>query len=1299
MNTRWYRPILEGHVYPPLAAPKATRALSWPHFANGRDGARPSSRRLRALPIRLVCLLILAAGFSANAQPSAVVSAEFIYERAPYPQCHASTIAEVAPGKLVAAWFGGTRERAPDVGIWVARQDGGRWPRSERGWLEPVEVANGLQPDGTRHPTWNPVLFQPPKGPLVLFYKVGPSPNEWWGMMMTSPDGGKTWSQPRRLPDGVLGPIKNKPVLLADGAWLCPSSTESSNAGWRVHFELSRDAGSTWEIIGPVAKGKGAGLDAIQPSVLFHRDGRLQALCRTRNGVIATTWSKDSGKTWSALEAVGLPNPNSGIDAVTLADGRQLLVYNHSAPPPERPTKGVRYPLDVAISSDGVTWQHVLTLESEPCENGYAYPAVIQTTDGRVHITYTWNRQRIKHVVLDPEKLTTGEERASSDTSLRVTDLRCEFSTDPLGIDVAQPRLFWRVESPARGQRQSAWQALVGSSAETLAQDRGDLWDSGRVVSDQTTFVRYAGAPLASSQRVFWKVRAWDRDGHATPWSEPATWTMGLLGPADWKGIWIAAQGATESLLLRHEFPVRAGLRRAVVHVCGLGQYEIAFNGIRAGNDLLAPGWTDYDKTTLYDTHDVTALLHEGTNAVGLILGNGMYNVVRRNRFAKFTGSFGPLRATLHLRLEYADGSVEFVGTDETWRTDAGPITYDSIYGGEDCDARLEPAGWDRPDFDDHTWLRAVAVIRVGDTLRGHSVGAEPLRVIETRQPAAARNFPDGTVVYDLGQNTSYMPRLRVRGPAGSTVRLTPAEIVNDDGTINRSTMGGASRGSSWWEYTKATDSEETWFPRFYYVGCRYLEARGTPARAGGEPPRIESLEGVIVHSSATPAGNFACSNELLNRIRNLVRWAQRSNMVSILTDCPHREKLGWLEQYHLNGPAIRYEFDLARLYTKGMNDMADAQTDDGLVPNIAPEYTKFKGTFRAAAEWGSAFIIVPWQQYQFTGDLDLLQKHYDAMKRYFAYLETRATNNILSEGLGDWYDLGPKKPGPAQLTPPPVTASAFYYRDAWILSQVAALLHHPDEAKDYATRAQRIRASYNRRFFNRGKGRYATGSQCAQALPLVFGIVEPQNRDAVFASLVRDVESRGNAMTAGGVGFRFLLQALTLGSRSDVIYRMINQDEKPGYGYQLKMGATSLTESWDANQSSSHNHFMLGQITEWFYKDLAGIDCDPAGPGFQKIMINPHPVGDLKWVEATYKSIHGSVAVRWERIGERFVLKTTIPANTSATVFLPAREGAAVQESGTPAEHSPGVTFLRREGDRAVFRIESGSYAFESQW
>ena len=893
-----------------------------------------------------------------------------------------------------------------------------------------------------------------------------------------------------------------------------------------------------------------------------------------------------------------------------------------------------------------------------------------------------------------------GAPRLAATAGVQAGRLRCEYADNPLGIDRQPPRLFWQIEGGGRAQRQTAYQVLVASSAEQLAGAQGDLWDSGKVASDETAHIPYQGKALSSSQQVFWKVRVWDQGGESSAWSTPATWTMGLLQTNDWQAAWICARGASETLLLRKEFLVRPGLVRAIVHVSGLGQYEMTLNGVKAGDDLLSPGWTAYNDTVLYDTKDVTALLRAGTNAVGLTLGNGMYNVVRRNRFVKFTGSFGALRAILHLRLEYADGSTQMLGTDDTWRTCAGPITFSCIFGGEDFDARLNPAGWDLPGFDDRAWSPAVSIIRAPGKLRGHTFAANPLRAIETRAPVTVLALTNGEAVYDLGQNASYLPRLRVTGPAGSTVRLTPAEILGPDGQIDRGTMGGTARGSSWWEYTKGTAAAETWSPKFCYIGCRYLQARCSPAQSGGELPRIESLEGVIVHSSASPVGAFACSNELLNRIRTLVRWAQRANMVSVLTDCPHREKLGWLEQYHLNGPAIRYEFDLCRLFTKGLNDMADAQLENGLVPNIAPEYTQFKGTFRAAAEWGSAFIIVPWQQYQFSADLEPLRTHYDAMKRYFAYLDGQAEADLVSEGLGDWYDLGPKKPGFAQLTPPPVTATAFYYYDAWILSQTAARLDRPDEAKDYAARAERIRASYNRRFLCTDKGRrtYATGSQCANALPLVLGIVPTEDREAVLASLIRDVETRGWAMTAGDVGFRFLLQALAQGGRSDVIYRMINQDEKPGYGYQLKMGATSLTESWDANRTSSHNHFMLGHITEWFYKDLAGIDTDPAGPGFKKIVIRPQPVGDLTWARGSYDSIRGRIVSDWKRSGDRFTLKVAIPANTSATVFLPARDGSEVLEGGRPAGQSRGVQHLRRERECAVFAVASGEYVFESR-
>jgi len=921
---------------------------------------------------------------------------------------------------------------------------------------------------------------------------------------------------------------------------------------------------------------------------------------------------------------------------------------------------------------------------------------------------------------------------AAASAALQVANLKCENAVDPLGVDAATPRVSWQVredDAALRGARQTAWQVLVASTREKLAADRGDLWDSGRVASDETAWIAYAGQPLASAQRVFWKVRAWDAAGRPTAWSAPATWTMGVLRSEDWRARWIEAAPNAEGALLRHEFAVKPGLKRALLHVTGLGQYEAFLNGAKVGADLLTPGWTDYHDTVLYDTHDVTAQLVAGRNAIGLALGRGMYHVERKdNRFAKFTSNYGELRALAQLRLEYADGTVEFVGTDDRWRTHPGPITWSSAYGGEDYDARRLPANWNRVGAAPDGWAPVKLSTSTLGALRGLSHANEPIRAIETREPVSVRPLADGAVLFDFGQNTSFMPRLTVSGPTGSTVRLVPGEVVKEDGSIERGTMGGAHRGSAWWQYTKATDGVETWFPQFYYLGSRYIRAEVVPAAPGGAAPKIEQLQMVIVRATVTPAGEFATSNPLLNRIRGLVRWAQASNLVSILTDCPHREKLGWIEQFHLNGPSIRHEFDVTRTYAKGMRDMAEAQLPDGLVPNIAPEYVEFKGGFRNAAEWGAAFLLVPWQQRDFTGDESLLRDYYPAMQRYFAFLESRADHDILSDGLGDWYDYELNSGKRANLTPPPITATAFFYEDARTLARTAELLGHADDAARYRARAEQIRRAYIAKF-RRDDGLYGTASQASLCIPLVMGLVEERDRPAVLAALIKDVESKGYA-TAGDIGFRYLLLALAQAGRDDVIYRLINQDEKPGYGYQLKLGATALTESWHASLGASHNHFMLGQVIEWFYQRVAGLAPDPERPGFRHAILRPQPVGDLTWAEATQHTVRGDFHVRWERkvvagvpdgddhrasqtravvagtaattpdvTARTFMLQVTVPANTTATLYLPTHDVAAVRESGQPLAGASGLKFVRVDGDRAVIELASGIYSFETPW
>jgi alpha-L-rhamnosidase len=891
---------------------------------------------------------------------------------------------------------------------------------------------------------------------------------------------------------------------------------------------------------------------------------------------------------------------------------------------------------------------------------------------------------------------------------MTVDTLLCERYANPLGVDIAQPGLSWIPQSAERGARQTAYEILVASSESLLSKDAGDLWDSGKVTSDETLQIHYAGKQLQSSQQVFWKLRVWDETGNTSPWSTAANWTMGVLESTDWHAQWIGAGDPTiPSLLLRHEFTVKPGLKRALAEICGLGQYALTLNGAKAGDDLLSPGWTRYDQTCLYDTRDITPLLHPGQNAAGIELADGMYRILA-TRFkppAWVPYAFGPQQAIAQIHLEYADGSVDDIGTDVTWRGAAGPITASSIYSGEDFDARLIQHGWDTSGFDDSKWFAAKITSGPGGKLRGLSCAAPPIKLLEVQPPISSRIIGKGDVLYDLGQNAAHVPRISIDGPAGSRVRIIPSEL--GDGLVSYGSMGEKRRSVVWCDYTKATNNTETWTPAFFYVGCRYLEVQSFAAAGGTVLPTVNSIQGIVVQSSSEPAGTFECSSDLFNRIHTLVRWAQRSNMMSIMTDCPQREKRGWLEEDHLNGLALRYEFDLSQLFVKATNDMADSQIANGMVPTTAPEYALFgakkytdsqRNNFGDSPEWGSAFILVPWQQYEFDGDLDLLRSHYDAMKRYVTYLGGRANDNILSYGLGDWYDIGPKRPGIAQLTPIPLTATAFYFQDVKTLARVAALLGHPADTREYSDLAGHIRTAFNQKFYDPAHHYYATGSQTADSIPLVMDLCDPVNRPAVLDAIVADVRSHGNALTAGDIGYRYLLRALADGGRSDVIFDLNNQSVKPGYGYQLKMGATSLTEAWDARPSASQNHFMLGQINEWFYHDLAGIRPDDSAPAFKKIIIEPALIDGITWTKASYRSARGPISTEWRRAANGIELTVTIPANTTATVYLPAKSANDIGEGGVPATKAPGVQFLRIENGNALFEIGSGTYRFDAR-
>jgi alpha-L-rhamnosidase len=878
--------------------------------------------------------------------------------------------------------------------------------------------------------------------------------------------------------------------------------------------------------------------------------------------------------------------------------------------------------------------------------------------------------------------------------------LKCEYLINPLGIEEAHPRLSWTLEAPGRDTQtarsviQSAYRILVTHSLEQLAKNKGDLWDSGKVLSSQSVHVEYGGQPLETRQRCYWKVQVWDAAGKASAWSSPAQWTMGWLKPEDWSAQWITTETAngTPLPLLRTAFRVDKPVHRALLALCGLGFYEAHLNGQPLEDTALDPGWTNYRRTCLYNVLDLTGRIVQGENVLGIMLGNGMYNVPG-GRYTKFTGSFGPPKLIAQLDLVFTDGTTARIASDRTWRTTPGPITFSCIFGGEDYDARKEVAGWDRPGLDASSWPAAKECEGPGGSLSTHSAPA--IKVRETFPPTKITQPRPGLWIYDLGQNFSGWPKLTVKGPSGATVKLVTGELLDKNGLVSQASSGGP----VWFAYTLKGEGEETWHPRFSYSGFRYVQVEGAvpldETSAAPSLPRIHSLQGLFLYPDTATDGLFSCSNPQVDRVHALILAAIKSNFKSVLTDCPHREKLGWLECSHLLAGCFMYNYDCARFYSKIARDMREAQLDNGLVPDIAPEYVVFNGGFRDSPEWGSASVIAPWRTFRMYGDRRILEDQYETMKRYVAYLGSKAKNHIVAHGLGDWYDIGPRGPGESQLTSLGLTATGVYYQDLDILRQVAALLGQDDDKVTYTKLANEVKESFNASFFHAGTNQYDRNSQTGNALPLFLNLVPAGREAAVLDHLVRDVRERGNRVTAGDVGFYYVVQALLQGGRSDVLYDMLCQTNGPGYLYQLQKNATSLTEAWDTNPASSQNHCMLGHIEEWFYSGLLGIR--PAAPGFHQIIIQPQPVGDLTWAQGHYDSLYGRIASAWKREGNKFTLNVTIPPNTTAIIYVPAQNETGVTESGKQATKSNGLSFLRMEGKAAVYAAGSGIYQFNS--
>ncbi|MDQ0639336.1 alpha-L-rhamnosidase [Pedobacter sp. W3I1] len=893
---------------------------------------------------------------------------------------------------------------------------------------------------------------------------------------------------------------------------------------------------------------------------------------------------------------------------------------------------------------------------------------------------------------------------------IKVAQLDCEYRNNPIGIDVQSPGLSWKLQSSKHNVMQSAYQILVSGSRSNIDKNIGEVWDTKKVNSSQSIQVPYKGMELSSTKTYYWKIRVWDNLGNQSAWSSAAYWQMGLLNKDDWKGAkWIAYEKLADSNInslptdgkkdkynsnntlpmFRKGFTVTKSIKKATVFISGLGHFEMSLNGSKVGDNFLAPGWTKYDKEALYITYDLTRQLKKGENAIGVMLGNGFYYVPPvKERYRKLKVAYGYPKMICRILIEYSDGTSANIVSNQSWKTAPSPITFSSIYGGEDYNANLEQKGWNLAGFSDSKWKSALWV----DGPKLNAQKEEPIKIFENFSPQNITSVANNEWVYDMGQNASAIIELKVRGKKGDTIRITPAELLKAEGSVTQKNIGGP----SYFMYVLKGEGLETWRPKFFYTGFRYLQVKGgVPIGKENTSGKaiIEGLKSLHIRNAAQQVGKFSSSNELFNKTFSLIDWAIKSNMVSVFTDCPHREKLGWLEELHLMGSSVRYNYHAAPLFKKALQDMKNSQLASGLIPEISPEYVKFEwggDMFRDSPEWGSSGILMPWYLYQWYGDKQAMLDYYPMMQRYVNYLATKANGHILSQGLGDWYDLGPNPPGVSQLTPMGVTGTAIYYYDLIILEKMATLLGKKADALAYAKIAAEVRDAFNNKFFDVKTKQYATGSQAANAMAVYMGLVKEKDKNAVIENLVKDIRDRKNSLTAGDIGYRYVLRVLEDAGKSDVIFDMNSRSDVPGYGMQLTKGATALTESWAALPTVSNNHFMLGHLMEWLYSGLGGIRQEENSVAFKHIKIEPEVVGDITSADVSYNSPYGEISTKWAKTAKNFTLEVNIPVNTKATVYFPVLPNYIISEENNSTVENAGT-----ENDKTKIAIGSGYYKF----
>jgi alpha-L-rhamnosidase len=916
-------------------------------------------------------------------------------------------------------------------------------------------------------------------------------------------------------------------------------------------------------------------------------------------------------------------------------------------------------------------------------------------------------KKNVCYIIFSLLLLFGGSEAFAFD-GLLIGNLQCEMLTNPKGIDATTPRFSWQISTEKRGMKQIAYQVIVASSLSKLSNNEGDLWNTGKVLSDQSILVAYAGRPLQSRQQCFWKVQVWTNNSEAG-WSQPASFSIGLLKPSDWKAKWIGLDRAfpwdsvskfarLSARYFRKEVPLKNSIKKATVYIAGLGLYEFFINGQKIGDQVLAPSPTDYSKRILYNTFDVTPQLKRGGNALAVVLGNGRFFTMRQNYKPQKWHTFGFPKLLLQMEVEYNDGSKQVVTSDETWKVTAdGPIRTNNEYDGEEYDATKELTGWNKAGYNDHNWLKAEIVKAPGGIVVAQM--NTPMKVMETIKPISIKQVSSDKYIVDMGQNMAGWLKLQVKGNRGDKITLRFAESLQPNGELYVANLRDAMVTDV---YTLKGGGEETWHPTFVFHGFRYAEITGYPG-----VPTTNDFVGEVVYDDLKTIGTFETSNEIINQIHKNAFWGIRSNYKGMPIDCPQRnERQPWLGDRTMGAYGESFLFDNGKLYAKWLNDIQDAQTPAGSIPDVAPSFWYY---YKDNMTWPGAFLTIADMLYRQYGDVKPIQKHYPAMKKWMMYMKAKYMTKdgiVTKDSYGDWC-VPPEAPelihskDSTRITDPQLIATAYYYYFCGVMQRFAQLTGNTQDVPSFKADAERVKEAFNKKFYQQTTARYSNNTVTANLLPLAFNMTPANDEQKVFQNIAAKImQENGGHISTGVIGTQWLMRWLTAFGRSDIAYHLASNTTYPSWGYMVKNGATTIWELWNGNTANpamnSQNHVMLlGDLLIWMYENLGGIQSDTKEVGFKKIIMKPSFVADLSFVNASYQSPYGTIKSDWKRNGETLSWQITVPGNSTAIVYVPATSVNNVKEGGQATAKTDGVQFLRMENGCAVFQIGSGQYSF----